>query len=401
MKSRTTTAVRAHVGCLLAIFAVACGNGSSETDSSQLAPPLNVAVTTTSSASIAEPLEAGGVVAADLSATLTSRLVAAVMDVRSRAGDRVRKGDVLVVLDDRDVTARAREAQASVNAAEQGLAGVTSDHAAAAAEQKLAVAFHARIAALHARRSATTQELDEAEAGMLSATAREAGARARIQQAADQLAAARAAADAAAATQSFGVVRAPFDGMVTERMIDPGNLASPGTPLLRIESVGAPRIDVRVDEARERYVRVGDQVEVLFESRDGAPPVPEVVAGVVAEVARISADERAFTVKIALPGGRAPRTGTFARVRFRGPSRQALIIPTTAVRLQGQLASAFTVENGVARLRLLRTGYRDTEGVEVLAGLEAGEVIISAPPPELVDGRRVTARDSTDVGAKR
>lgn len=398
---RTTTAVSACWGLLLAISAVACGDGSRQTDSSELVPPLTVAVTTASTASIAEPLEAGGVVSADLSATLTSRLVAVVMDVRSRAGDHVRKGDVLVVLDDRDLAARAREGQASVRAAEQGLAVATSDHAAAAAEQKLAVAFHARIASLHARRSATTQELDEAEARMLSATARAASARARIHQATEQLAAASAATDAAVATQSFGVVRAPFDGIVTERMTDPGNLASPGTPLLRVESVSAPHIEVRVDEARERYVRIGDRVEVLFEDRDGTPSVAEVMEGTVVEVARISTDERAFAVKVALRGGHARRTGTFARVRFRGPSRQALIVPPTAVRLQGQLVTAFVIEDGVARLRLLRTGYQGTEGVEVLAGLEAGEVLISAPPPELVDGRRVTVGPSTQAGGQR
>ena len=389
--------VLAPVGLFLAIAASACGGGSSDTDASPPAAPLNVAVTPASAASIAEPLEAGGVVAADLSATLSSRLVATVMDVRSRAGDRVRKGDVLVVLDDRDVAARTREAQASVAAAQQGLAAAASDHAAAAAEQKLAVAFHTRIASLHTRRSATTQELDEAEARMSSAAARVDGARARIQQATDQLAAARAATDAAAVIQSFGVLSAPFDGVVTERMTDPGDLASPGTPLLRIESVSVPHVEVRVDEARERYVRIGDRVEVLFDGRDGTPPIP----GVVAELARVAANERAFTVKVALPRDHTARTGTFARVRFRGPSRQALLIPATAVRRQGQLVTAFVVEDGVARLRLLRTGYQGAEGVEVLAGVETGEVVVTAPPPALVDGRRVTTQPSTRTGASR
>lgn len=387
-------------GMVLAISVAACGGGSREPEASPAdATPVNVAVATASVRSIAEPLEAGGAVAAEETAALTSRIAAPVTRVRVRAGDRVRRGDVLIELDDRDVAARAREAQASVSAARQGLAAVESEQASAAADKKLAAASHERIAALHARRSATTQELDEAEARLSGATARVDGAHARAGQAAEQLNAALASTDAATTTQSFALVRAPFDALVTERLTDPGNLASPGTPLLRVESLGTPHVETRVDEAREPYARVGSRVEVVFDNREGTPVAPGPVEGVVTEVARVSADERAFAVKVSLPRDLRLRSGTFARVRLRGPGRQALLIPATAIRRQGQLVSAFVVENGVARLRLLRTGYESAEGVEVLAGLEAGEVIVSAPPPGLADGRRVVARATASAGA--
>jgi RND family efflux transporter MFP subunit len=398
----TTQTCRSLVASLLVIAVAACGDRSHDPDASPASmPPLKAPVATASVRSIAEPLETGGVVAADLSAALTSRLVATVTNVRVRAGDRVRTGDVLVVLDDRDVAARTREAEALVSAARQGLAVATGDHAAAVAEQNSATASHARIASLHARRSATTQEREDAEARLSSATARVDAASARIEQATSQVMAAGAVADAATATQSFGTIRAPFDGVVTERLTDPGDLASPGAPLLRIESLGAPHVEVQVDEARERYARVGDRVEVLFDDGFGAAATPRPVEGVVTEAARVSADERTFTVKVALPRGSAPRSGTFARVRFRGPSRQALLIPATATRRQGQLVSVFVVEGGVARLRLLRTGYEDPGEVEVLAGLDAGEVIVTAPPPALVDGTRVIAQGSPTAGAPR
>ena len=285
----------------LLVFMAACRRSGETKVSNDGAPPLDVSVTTVSVRPVAERLESGGSVAAEVSATLTSRILATVGSVHVRAGDRVRAGDVLVELDDRDVAAAARHAQASVSAAQQGLAVATSDQAAATAEQKLAAASHARIVSLHARRSATTQELDEAEARLSSATARAEGAKARVEQATFQLAAASAATDAATTTQSFSLVRAPFDGLVAERLTDPGNLASPGTPLLRLDSVGTPHVEVRVDEAREPYVRVGDRVEVLFENRGGASPTPRSVEGVVREVARMVTDERAFTVKVSLP----------------------------------------------------------------------------------------------------
>jgi RND family efflux transporter MFP subunit len=393
------TSLLRFAALLLALTAAACGRSREPEARDAGGPPLSVATAVASVAPIGERLEAGGTVAAEVSATLTSRIVSTVKSVRARAGDRVRAGDVLVVLDARDVAAGTRGARASVSAAEQGLAVATSEQAAAVAEQKLAAASHGRIASLHERRSATTQELDEAEARMAGATARVEGAKARVEQAAFTLTAARAATDAAAATESFSIVTAPFDGLVTERLTDPGNLAAPGTPLLRLDSLGTPHVAVTVDEAREQYVHAGDRVEVLFEDRPGEQAAP--VEGVVTEVARITEDVRGFTVKVSLPRDSSPRAGTFARVRFRGASRDALLIPPAAVRRQGQLATAFVVDDGVARLRLLRIGYEGSEGVEVLAGIDSGEVVVSAPPPELIDGRRVVARQSAQAGAGR
>jgi RND family efflux transporter MFP subunit len=292
---------------------------------------------------------------------------------------------------------QARAAEASAGAAQQGLTVATAEQAAATAERKLAAAWHGRIVSLHERRSATTQELDEAEARLSSAVARAESASARVAQASAQVAAARAAADAATTTQSFGVVRAPFDGLVTERLTDPGNLASPGTPLLRLDSMGAPHVEVRVDEARERYLREGDRVEVRFDDDTGAS---RPVEGLVTEIARaVRADERAFMVKVSLPSDHAPRTGTFARVRFRGGSREALVVPSSTVRRQGQLSTVFVVEEGIARLRLLQIGHEGAEGIEVLAGLDRGEVIVNRPPPGLTDGRRI-APESAPGGAR-
>jgi hypothetical protein len=105
-------------------------------------------------------------------------------------------------------------------------------------------------------------------------------------------------------------------------------------------------------------------------------------------------------VEASLPNDDTLRTGTFARVRFRGSSREALVIPATTIRHQGQLSTVFVVEGGVARLRLLQTGYEGAEGVEVLAGLNRGEVIVNAPPPELTDARRIVAHDPVPTGAR-
>jgi hypothetical protein len=143
-----------------------------------------------------------------------------------------------------------------------------------------------------------------------------------------------------------------------------------------------------VDEARAGDVHPGDRVRVEIDAlADGAAGVE----GVVAEVARaIGADQRAFTVKVTVPRTVTARTGSFARVVFRGAPRTVLLVPAAAVRRQGQVSAAFVARDGVARLRLIREGISTPESIEVLAGLDAGESVITSPPAQLLDGASVT-----------
>jgi RND family efflux transporter MFP subunit len=379
------------VAILVAAGAAACGGGEHAPEATTHAP-IAVTVAPVVAIDTAERLEAGGVVAAQESASVSSRIVATVAAVRVKAGDRVLAGDVLVTLDARDVTERAGQARAGAVAAETAVAQARTAQSAAEADYRLATAWHTRIAALHARNSATDQERDEAEARLAAAEARLSGTRAGIEGAEAQLMSARAASGAAAATESFTAIRAPFDGLVTERLIDPGNLAAPGVPLLRIESARVRQVVARVDEARVPYVQPGDRVRVLVGAADEPAADDSGVEGVVVEVARaVGADQRAFTVKVTVPGTVTARSGTFARVVFAGASRRALLVPADAVRRHGQVSSVYVVQNGVARLRLIRVGTASSAGVEVLTGLDAGESVVTSPLTGLVDGARVAS----------
>jgi RND family efflux transporter MFP subunit len=366
----------------------ACG-GSDDAHGAKPQQPIAVTLAAAVAVETAERLEAGGVVAAQESAAVSSRIVATIATVGVKAGDRVRAGDVLIRLDARDVAEQAGLARAGVSVAEKALVQARPAQSAAEAELRLATAWHTRIAALHARNSATDQERDEAEARLSAATARLAGARAAIEEADAHLAAMRAALGVATAAESFAVLRSPFDGVVTERLTDPGNLASPGIPLLRVESGGVRQVVVRMDEARAVYIHPGDRVNVVaaaLEHTDGGTGVE----GVVTEVARaVGADERAFIVKVTLPPTVTARTGSFARVVFRGAPRRTLLVPAAAVRRHGQVSSVFVVEDGVARLRLIQVGATSSRDAEVLAGLDAGESIVVSPLERLADGVRV------------
>jgi RND family efflux transporter MFP subunit len=368
----------------------ACGNSEDRVEA-KAAEPVPVTVAPVTAIDTADRLEAGGVVAARESASISGRIVATIGGIRVKAGDQVRAGDVLITLDARDVTERTGQARASAVAAEKASAQARAEQSAAEAEHRLAAVFQKRIATLHARNSATDQERDEAEARLSAAAARLAGTQAGIEGAEAQLASAQAGVGVATATESFTTVRAPFDGVVTERLTDPGNLAAPGIPLLRIDAGGPRQVVVRVDEARAAYVHAGDRVLVVIDAAAEQGADDTGLEGVVTEVARtVATDQRAFTVKVSLASTVTARTGSFARVVFRGAPRRALLVPARAIQRNGQVLSVYVVQNGVATLRLVRVGTSSPDGVEVVAGLDAGESIVISPLTRLADGVRVT-----------
>ena len=344
------------------------------------AEPVAVTAAQLAMTDVATAIDSGGVVQARTTATIAARLLAPVREVRVLPGDRVHKGQTLIVLDGDDLAAGARAAWSAAIAADQGARAAAAELDAAEAALDLARASHDRIAGLHSRRSATAQEFDDATATLRSAEARVAGASARVLQATAAVESARAASDHAKATESFTTIAAPFDGMVTEKMVEPGNMASPGTPLLRLEDTRRFRLEVRVDESRVADIRNGDSVPVLL----GAGTSP--IKGTVAEVSRaVDADARAFLVKIELPDVPGLRSGEFGKARFGGTPRRALTVPPSAVVHRGQLTSVFVVDGDRARVRLVNLSES-----EVLAGLTESELVILSPPAGLTDGRRVS-----------
>ena len=346
--------------------------------------PIAVTVATVAMADVADTFEAGGAVQARTTAAIMARILAPVREVRVAPGDRVRAGQVLIVLDGTDLSARARSARAAALSADHGATAAASEQQAADAALALARATHERISGLYTKRSATAQELDDVTGALRGAEARAAGAAARAQAAVSDVESARAASEAARTTESFALITAPFDGVVTEKMVESGNMAAPGTPLVRLEDTRAFRLDVRVDESRIGQIRPGALVPVSLDS--GADGATTTVTGTVAEIGRaVDADARAFLVKIALPDNAQLRSGMFGRAHFSGQSRKSLTVPTGALVHRGQMTSVFVVDKGIARLRLV-----NASGSEVLAGLSEGDVVIVQPPPTVTDGSPVT-----------
>jgi RND family efflux transporter MFP subunit len=343
------------------------------------AAPLPVTVTHVAMTEVASVIDVGGVVQARTTATISARVMAPVREIRVSPGDQVRKGQTLIVLIADELAAGARAARSAAQAAEQGALAAAAELEAAEAALALARANHDRVASLQAKRSATAQELDDATGTLRSAEARVTGASARLLQARSAVESAHGTSDQASTTESFTTIAAPFDGMVTEKMVEPGNMASPGMPLLRLEDTGGFRLDVHVDESRAAAIGRGDHVPVWLGTDSSS------TTGTVAEISRaVDAGAHAFLVKVALPDGPGLRSGVFGRARFAGTPRRALTIPSSSIVRHGQVTSVFVVERDVARVRLV-----NLSDAEVLAGLVESEVVVLSPPAGLTDGRRV------------
>jgi RND family efflux transporter MFP subunit len=355
---------------------------------------------------LADTLETGGSVRARLVATVVSRIMAEVQSVDVVPGQRVRSGQTVIRLDARELQANQLRAAAAEAAARNGLVVADADRQAADAALTLARVTHQRLADLRSRNSATQNELDEAVANLRATESRLRAADARIAEATSALDAAAAATRVASVMLSYASLQAPFDGVVTEKRVDPGNMASPGQPLLTIEDTQRFTLEVRLDESRAALVRLGQNVSVILDSPAAGSPAgagtPAAgVTGRVTEISRVlDAGAHDFLVKIELPASAAGlRTGMYGRALLTGSSHRGIAVPSSALVRRGQLSYVFVAgTDGRAHLRMVNAGDALGDRVEIRAGLAAGDRVIIEPPTLLTDGTPVTV---TGGGAAR
>jgi RND family efflux transporter MFP subunit len=182
--------------------------------------------------------EATGTVRARSSAIIAAKWMGYVREVKVQVGDRVREGQLLVVLDARDLDASANQAAAAREEVRNGFPEADSAVAAAKANLDLVQSTFKRMNELYEKKSISDQEFDEASAKLKAAQAGFAMAQAKRTQMDAKLAQADQEVRAAQVTRSYAEVVAPFSGIVTAKSVDPGNLAAPGAPLLTIERDG-------------------------------------------------------------------------------------------------------------------------------------------------------------------
>jgi RND family efflux transporter MFP subunit len=332
--------------------------------------------------------EAAGTIQAEAAATLAAQLTGTVVAVRVREGDRVKQGDGLVVIDERQVDARRRQAESALDEARRAAAAAAAARDAAAASADLARATHARYQALLAQVSVSRQEFDEVQARFRQSQAALAQSEDMLKAAGERVRQAEAALTSARVSQSDATVRAPYDGVVTAKHVEVGDLAAAGMPLLGLEKEGAHRVDVFVPVAYVARVAPGGPAAVRLDLQE---PL-QLEGTVVTVVPAADPGSRSVLVKIRLPAASGLRSGMFARVALAVGEQRLIAIPASAVVTRGQLSGVFVLAaDNVARFRLIRIGRRLGETVEVVAGLAEGARFVVDPAPPMADGRRVEA----------
>lgn len=179
-------------------------------------------------------------------------------------------------------------------------------------------------------------------------------------------------------------VTAPFDGVITRKISDVGDLVYPGKPILEIEDPKYLRFEANVPEALYDKVKLNEKFTIII------PSIGEEIQGTVSEIAPVAdPNTRTFLVKLDLPQHKGLRTGQFGRLKIPTSYSAALRVPSSAVIIRGQMEIAFVVETNVARMRLVKTGDRVGNEIEILSGVEPDEKVIITDVAQLRDGQPV------------
>lgn len=366
---------RIPMALLAAALAACSGAPPAETEAAPRTP-VRVEVEQLAAETMPQTVALTGVVRARRQATIAAQVMGAVRRVAVEEGQRVTAGQALIELDDQQLASGVAAARAMRDEAEAAIGAGRQAVSAADAQLALAAVTHERYQTLLSKKSASQQEYDVSEAGLKAAQASVEQARASLAQAQAKRAQAEAQLVSAETMQGYGRITAPLAGVVTERFVDPGDLASPGMPLLEIEQAGDYQLEAAVPESLVSTLRVGQQVGVAIESLGESGPTEGRIAQIDPAA---DAASRTFTVKTSLASQASLRSGLYGQLLVPGVERSGLSVPSSAVVSRGQIQSVFTVEEGTARLRLVTLGQLLDGRYEVLSGLSAGDRVVLNP----------------------
>jgi len=375
----------------------ACGDKHSGAESGQAAIPVSVIQAEYRSVPVI--VEAPGTVQPRNRIALASQINGTVHEMRVRAGDRVKSGQVLATLDARDAESQKAGAQSGVDEAQAALAearqasrAAVEMQAALKASVELANQTYARYQKLFESRSVSPQEMDEvrarrdaAQAELASRESMVAAAEERIKQVEARISQAKAQAGRADVLLSYTRIEAPAAGIVVERSADSGTAIFPGSPLLTIETTGRPQVLATLPTEHAGSLHVGMEIRLR---PSGSVPFLE---GRVSEIVpQSNSATHSVQFKVDLPPDASSVNGQYMKLEIPTGMREALLIARSAVRETGQLIGLFVVEDGsTARFRLVKTAPFDAEQLEILSGIEQGEKIILQPGERISDGMPV------------
>jgi RND family efflux transporter MFP subunit len=328
-----------------AVTVVACAEEHHAAPHEESLPPATVTTMEVAAEGSVGREEVVGTVRPRLRATLEAKVSGRIIDMKVKPGDAVKAGQVVATLDVQEIRAKLAQARAMFQQAES--------------ERE-------RYSKLLEKNAVTRQEYE--------------GVIARYE-------VARASVEEAQSILAYARVTAPIDGVVTHKLANAGDLASPGRPIYEVADPGSLRLEASVPEALSGFMGIGAAIPVRISGAE------DTLEGIVSEVAPAAdPNSRTLLVKLDLPEVDGLRSGQFGRALVPTGRTEILRLPQDAVVRRGQLEIVFVVEDGHARLRLVKTGKRFGDRVEVVSGLDSGETIVVEGAAKLKDGQPVEVR---------
>ena len=340
---------RALLSILLAAAGILVACGESHPEVHRAAPhQIQARLGRAELLEVPQEVEIHGTVEASQVAAISARVMAMVTAVHVHMGQEVRLGQLLLEIDPQATKGQLTQAQGALSQAQAALA--------------LAERNYERFKALAEVRAASELEVDMA--------------RMQYEQASGAVEQASGAVAAASSVAGDARVTAPFDGRVARKMVEVGDLAAPGRPLMMVESVAGRRLTVSVPESLMQQAKL--QIGTLLTIRIDSRPDLGSLQGTVVEVAP-GADPASHSLqaKIDLPVAELT-TGVVGRAWIRTATRSAIAVPTDAILRQGGLnLVVIRTDKGVAASRVVTVGQEMADDkVEILSGLAGGETVL-------------------------
>jgi RND family efflux transporter MFP subunit len=323
---------------LFLVLAAGCARHETVAQTASL-PSVRVRVAMVQAADVPRLTEVTGTIQPVRRAVLAAKVMGAITELPVTLGQRVRANDTLLKIFSAEANAKLARARAEFNVARRDLE---------------------RERALQAKGASTAETVRTLED-------RFTGSEAMVHEAEAQL--------------SYTEIRAPFDGVIARKLVNAGDLANPGQPLLEVEETQNFEVDACIPDSFAATLTPG----TAFSVEAGGIPF----TGTLREISSTAdAATRSIGVKIAVPAGTAVRSGQFTRVQVPGPTIRTLLVPAAAVSISGQMERVFVVgADNRAVLRLVKTGATRNERIEILAGLVENERVVHAPPAGLREGQ--------------
>jgi len=298
-----------------------------------------------------ETIDAVGTVQPRRKTDVASHVLATIREVKVTPGTHVKAGQSLVVLDDREIQAQLREAEAAVTGARADLDVRQRDYK--------------RYEQLFQQNALAREEFDRAEGALRNAEA-------QLKRLEEQVSRIRV-------TLSYTEINAQTDGIVADRYVDPGDLAVPGKPLLTLYEPHERELHANVPESLAASIKLGMELGVRIDA------VGRDCQGTVREIVPMSQEgSRSVLVKVTLPEPAADSVyiGMFGRLRIPRAKVQRLVLPVAAIHEVGQSEFVDAVlPDGALERRFVRTGRPYGDKVEILSGVRAGEQVALPKSP--------------------